>query len=193
MKTIDSTYKEYVGSRDPEFEELFGTKYVIRPLSVGVIVVTGDDKILIGKRESVDTWKGYHGIIAGYVQLPKNLRSPPDINETVVQELFEEAAIRKEEIAILHFLGVTSYSYLMFEGETQILSSELLSRVPIKREFGKFGFVEKNEESLASFICRRKAKVTPACLVSLLYFGIKNYGKSWLASLTDSYEEMHSV
>ena len=183
LEVIDSNYKEYVGSRDPEFEELFGPKYVIRPLGVGVIAVTGDDKILIGKRESVDTWKGYHGTIAGYVQLPKNSSFPPDINETVIRELFEEAAIRKDEIAMLRFLGVTSYSQLVYEVELKTLSSEFFSRAPIEREFGEFRFIEENKKSLANFIRRHKAKITPISLASLIYFGIKNYGKSWLTSL----------
>lgn len=177
--TINSNYMEYVGTRVPEFRKSFGGSCIVNPLSVGLLVVTADGKIPIGRREFVDTWKGFYSTVAGYVQHPKKPRTPPDINKTITQELLEEAAIAREEISNMSFLGSSGNSYLIYEVAVRTSFFELTSRKPTEIEFSKLEFVEKSAKSLKNFIKDNRLRIMPGCLASLIYFGLRHFGRKW--------------
>ncbi len=181
LDTIDSNYKEYVGTREPEFARLFGSSCVVSPLSVGTLVVTVDNKLLLGRRKFVDTWEGFYSTVAGYVQLPRSPKSPPEAIETLRQELFEEAAIDRKEISSFRFLGSVGKSYLVFEVSVEISSSTLLVRQPTEKEFAEFEFLQNDRESIREFIKEKKFKTMPGYLASLIFFGIHHFGEEWVS------------
>ena len=52
--TCLSSFKEWIGTKISEFNRLFGQKRIIKPLSVGSMVVTSDNKWIIGRRLKKD-------------------------------------------------------------------------------------------------------------------------------------------
>lgn len=183
LDTIDSNYKEYVGTREPEFARLFGSSCMVRPLSVGALVVTADNKLLLGRRKFVDTWEGFYSSVAGYVQLPRSPRSPPEVIEALKQELFQEAAIDEKEISSSRFLGPVGKSYLVFEVNVGVPSSTLSARQPTEKEFARFEFLQKGAEAIKGFIIQNKFNIMPGCLASLIFFVIHHFGEEWVSNL----------
>ena len=95
----NTDYKEFIGTQDPEFINRFGKKYTANPLSTGTVLVTQDNKIILGKRSSsgTDTGKNKISVIGGYLDPTKDLVNH---NNTVVdtfhgikREIFEETGI----------------------------------------------------------------------------------------------------
>jgi hypothetical protein len=183
ITTIDSNYKEYVGTRKPKFAKLFDHRYVVNPLSVGALVITSDNKLLLGKRKNVDIWEGFYSTVAGYVQIPESPRSPPDVMGALKQELFQEAAIDENEISDSQFLGTVGKSYLIFEINIHISSSTMVDRQPMDKEFVRFEFLQSDREFIKRFIEHKRFKIMPECLASLIFFGIRHFGENWAASL----------
>lgn len=187
LYTIDSSYKEYVGSRDPVFKTLFGSSHCIDPLSIGAVVVTADSKILMGKRKGIQTVggskEGPYSIVAGYVQLSKKTTNSPDPTAALYQELFEEASIHQEEILNHKILGLVERSYLAFEVRSKAFSFQLMSRNPAEEEFARLEFVDNDHNSLREFVKQKKSDIMPKCLASLVYFGVSHFGESWASAL----------
>jgi hypothetical protein len=181
INTIDSNYKEYVGTREPEFAKLFSSRYVINPLSVGALVITSDGKLLLGKRKYVDTWEGFYSTIAGYVQLPQAPMSPPDVIEALRQELFQEAAICEKEVTSSRFLGSAGESYLIFEVNIEIPSSTVMDREPVEKEFARIEFLQSDRKAIKKFIKQKKFNIMPGCLASLIFFGMQRFGDEWVS------------
>jgi len=184
--TIDSDYQEYVGTRNSEFKKLFGTDFVVNPLSIGLLVATSDYKILIGRRKFVDTWEGFYSTVAGYVQHPKRPETPPDLNETINQELFQEAAIVSKDIVNVNFLGSFGDSYLIYEVKVKVAYSELVSRKPSEVEFARLEYIENADDALELFVDANRLAIMPGCLRGLIYFGLQHFGTKWGSDLADT-------
>ena len=74
-----SSFKEYLGTNNSKFKRLFNSSNVIRPISVGTMIITSDNKWIIGKRLGTKNYKGYYSLIAGYMDPSKDLiNSKPD-------------------------------------------------------------------------------------------------------------------
>jgi hypothetical protein len=44
-----SSFKEWIGTKSNRFKELFGQNRIIKPMSVGTMIVTADNKWIIGR------------------------------------------------------------------------------------------------------------------------------------------------
>jgi len=47
--TCMSSFKEWIGTKSNRFKELFGQNRIIKPMSVGTMIVTADNKWIIGR------------------------------------------------------------------------------------------------------------------------------------------------
>jgi hypothetical protein len=62
-----SSFKEYVGTCSNEFKRLFGQDNIVRPLSVGTMIITTENKWIIGRRLETHNYQGYYTLVAGYM------------------------------------------------------------------------------------------------------------------------------
>ncbi|MGI0043578.1 MAG: hypothetical protein ACRD47_07690, partial [Nitrososphaeraceae archaeon] len=50
FNTSMSSFKEWIGTKNNKFKKLFGQNKTIKPLSVGSMIITDDNKWIIGRR-----------------------------------------------------------------------------------------------------------------------------------------------
>ena len=68
-----SSFKEYVGTCSNEFNRLFGQDNIVRPLSIGTMIITTNDKWIIGRRLETHDYHGYYTLAAGYMNPDRNV------------------------------------------------------------------------------------------------------------------------
>ena len=91
----DTDYKELVGTRGHEFIRRYGREQSANPLSVGAVLVTMDNRIILGKRSAagIDVGKSAISVPAGCVDPKKDTSTIIDNNENSI-DIFN--AIRRE-------------------------------------------------------------------------------------------------
>ena len=71
--TCLSSFKEWIGTKSKGFNKLFGQDKVIKPLSVGSMIVTSDNKWIIGRRINTYDLEGQYALPGGYVDPDKDI------------------------------------------------------------------------------------------------------------------------
>jgi hypothetical protein len=67
------SFEEYVRACSNEFKRLFGQKNIVRPLSVGTMIITTDNKWIIGRRLETHDYQGSYTLVAGYMDPDKDV------------------------------------------------------------------------------------------------------------------------
>ena len=83
LQLSDTHYKEFVGTRDHEFIRRYGIEQSASPLSVGVVLVTMDNRIILGKRSAarIDASKSTISVPAGYIDPKKDMTNTSEKND----------------------------------------------------------------------------------------------------------------
>ncbi len=134
-------------------------KYFSMALSVGMVVETKDDYILIARRsEKVESYKNTFHTIAGQVEFKKGEPLRPNIfKKAVINEMTSEAGLKENEYK-LYFMGLVI--------NNQNLKPELI-------------FIAKSKVNLVDILLRKKTEGFEARLM----FGLKKEDlKSFLKS-----------
>jgi 8-oxo-dGTP pyrophosphatase MutT (NUDIX family) len=96
-----SSFKEWIGTKSDKFKKLFGQNRIIKPLSVGTMIVTADNKWIIGRRLKTYDFEGQYTLLAGYMDPDKDLvNSKPDPFFAIKREIEEETGINKIEVLV---------------------------------------------------------------------------------------------
>src|SRR5919108_5963797 len=99
--TCMSSFKEWIGTKSNKFKKLFGQNRIIKPLSVGTMIVTADNKWIIGRRLKTYDFEGQYTVLAGYMDPDKDLvNSKPDPFFAIKREIEEETGINKIEVLV---------------------------------------------------------------------------------------------
>jgi hypothetical protein len=103
LHLTDTDYKDFVGTRTPEFIAAFGKEKIANPLSAGAVLITEDNMLLLVRRSSsIDGSKSAISVIAGYMDPQKGVvcnskKDGPDYADIVdifhgiEREIFEES------------------------------------------------------------------------------------------------------
>jgi hypothetical protein len=74
-----STFKEYIGSHTDDFRRLFGQNKLIRSIVVGTMIITSDNKWIVGRRLNTFEYEGCYALKAGCMDPTKDMfDSKPD-------------------------------------------------------------------------------------------------------------------
>ena len=68
-----SSFNKYVGTFSNEYKRLFGQDNIVRPLSVGTMIITTDNKWILGRRLGTHDYQGYYTQVAGYMDPDKDI------------------------------------------------------------------------------------------------------------------------
>jgi len=80
---------------------LFGQDNIVRPLSIGTMIITTDDKWIIGRRLETHDYQGYYTLVAGYMDPDKDILDfKPDPLVAIKRELKEETGI-EETVSVI--------------------------------------------------------------------------------------------
>ncbi len=184
MVLSDTSYKTYVGTRNEKFRTIFSAESAVNPLSVGTIVITSDEKCIIGVRGGhVDSYHGQYGTIAGYMEAGTDMtENLPDPFITMTRELEEESGVEPASIKQMVCLGLTgTYQTLMaYKTAIEMTSQEFLAHTPTEFEFTEFKILNLDRNSIHEFIRSENARIAPYCLANLMLLGINEFGMDWV-------------
>jgi 8-oxo-dGTP pyrophosphatase MutT (NUDIX family) len=172
--TCISSFKEWIGTKSNEFKELFGQNRIIfiKPLSVGTMLVTADNKWIIGRRLKTYDFEGQYTLLAGYMDPDKDIvNSKPDPFFAIKREIEEETGINKDcDIGNITCLGLdgTDQPYLAFSTQLKMSYNELISNIPKEKEFKKFEAYQHERQSIENFIISNYKELTPHTLANML-------------------------
>jgi 8-oxo-dGTP pyrophosphatase MutT (NUDIX family) len=187
LELQNTSYKYLVGTGDREFISSFGHKETANPLSVGAVVVTSDNRFVVGKRRN-DLYfnPGKYSIIAGTMDREKDFTDgKPDPFRAVLRELLEEKGVNQNSIREILCLGLIynvdyNQSYLPFSIVLGVSSQALMNSFPQEDEFENFVYVKVDKESVLNFLAENRDRVSQTCMGNILLFGRKVFGGAWL-------------
>src|SRR5437763_8532356 len=96
----NTSYKEYVTTREPEFAWGRARQELGNALSVCSVVETGDGYILLDKRQGVDVYAGRYHAIGGFFERDLDMTTTrPDPFAAICREIREETGIQLKDIS----------------------------------------------------------------------------------------------
>jgi 8-oxo-dGTP pyrophosphatase MutT (NUDIX family) len=183
----NTSYKIFVGARDKEFTSEFGRKMKANPLSVGAVVLTSDNRFIVGRRRS-DLYfnKGKYAVIAGVMDREKDFTNgAPDPFEAILRELWEEKGVDRKDVKEILSLGLVynidyDQTYMPFYVRLGIPLSTLEKTVPQEQEFEKFIYIDAELGVVSNFLIQTIGLLSQTCLGNILLFGKKTFGEAWM-------------
>jgi 8-oxo-dGTP pyrophosphatase MutT (NUDIX family) len=163
----DTDYKEFVGTRNQDFATTFPKEKMSNPVSVGVILISKDNKLILGRRSSsIDSDKSSISVVAGYLDPRKDLIRVPhsnsqrvDIFYGICREIHEETGIEKKDIVELTCIGLIDNKLhnqinIPFYARLNLLAQDVLNRAKYcsKKEFAELSVMQNNEQSIKEFM-----------------------------------------
>jgi hypothetical protein len=172
-----SDFKEFIGTNRIQFKEKFGHTKTVRPLSIGTMIVTSDNKWIIGKRTSsrIHYYEGQYAVVAGYMDPAKDtINLEPDPFFAIQREMMEEtgATTQKDihdEIICLGLIDIEQ-PYLAFVSTLNISFKQLASGTPKEREFEALQAHDNTKASIENFILKNYTRIAPHSLANILMF-----------------------
>jgi len=89
----NTSYKEYVTTRVPEFFQGRSREELGNALSVCAVVETSDGSILLDKREGVDVYVGRYHVIGGFFERDLDMGERPDPFGAICREIRDSLRI----------------------------------------------------------------------------------------------------
>jgi 8-oxo-dGTP pyrophosphatase MutT (NUDIX family) len=174
LDTCKSSFKEWLGTKNRSFKDVLGVSEnrIIRPLSIGSMIVTADNKWVIGRRVKAHGFIGQYAVVGGYMD-PDNdlLNSKPDPFFAVKREIEEETGIDKKwDIDNVICLGLNDIDqpYLAFNAHLKISYEELISKIPEERELGRLEAYDYEKQIIRNFVLSNYKDLTPHTLANML-------------------------
>jgi hypothetical protein len=186
LQLSDTDYKEFVGTRDCEFVRRFGIQYTANPLSVGAVLVTKDNKIVLGKRaeDIVDVGKSKVSVVAGYLDPKQDMVNSDaadddnnniDIFSAVKREIYEETGIIEEK----HIIDLMCMGLIANKENNQInipfycklnipaKEFEVKNSSSSQKEFSKIIIIDNSVQSIDDFISATENQLSDIIIPTL--------------------------
>jgi ADP-ribose pyrophosphatase YjhB (NUDIX family) len=181
----DTSYKEYVTTRMPDFAHKHALQNLGNPLAVCSVVETCDNYILLDKRQGVDVYVGRYHVIGGFFERILDMNAQPDPFAAMRREIREETGIQAADIEEQYSLGVvydlqTPHAEMCFLTRLNVSLHEVLhSRIPEEDEIKHLYSLQVTAESLHEFIVTHHGNISATGEPNLLLYGGEKFGKRW--------------
>jgi 8-oxo-dGTP pyrophosphatase MutT (NUDIX family) len=180
----NTSYKEYVTTRVPEFANKHARAELSNPLSVCSVVETSDGHILLDKREGVDVYVGRYHVIGGFFERDLDMGQRPDPFGAIQRELREETGVQLADISTQCCLGAvydvaTPHGELVFLTQLHITLAEVHTREPEDREIKHLHSLFITADSLRDFILQHHGNISATGEPNLLLYGQLKFGLAW--------------
>jgi 8-oxo-dGTP pyrophosphatase MutT (NUDIX family) len=189
----DTTYKEYVTTRIPEFAEGRSRQDLGNALSVCSVVETSDGYILLDRRQGVDVYAGRYHVIGGFFErgLDSDGAAQPDPFAAMRREIREETGIQVGDIREQYSLGVvydleTPHAEMCFLTRLGITVAEVLTREPEEDEIKQLRTLQVSADSLREFIVSNHGNISSTGEPNLLMYGGWKFGEAWFEEVMGS-------
>ncbi len=184
----DTTYKEYVTTRVPEFAAGRTRQELGNALSVCSVVETSDSYILLDKRQGVDVYVGRYHVIGGFFERNVDVTAGsarPDPFGAMRREIREETGVQADDIDEQHCLGVVydvrvPHGEMCFLTRLNITRDEVVhQRTPEEDEIKELLTLHITPESLRAFIINNHGNISATGEPNLLLYGAQKFGEAW--------------
>ncbi len=183
----NTSYKEYVTTREPDFARGRDRSELSNALSVCSVVETSDRYILLDRREGVDTYVGRYHVIGGFFERDLDstaTTAQPDPFAAITREIREETGIQPADIRAQYCLGAVydltlPHCELCFLTHLNISLQEVRTRVPEDDEVQHLHTLHVTPESLSDFIHTNHGHISPTGEPNLLMYGAVEFGEGW--------------
>lgn len=182
----DTTYKEYVTTRVPEFALTHPRQDLGNALSVCSVIETSDESILLEKRQGVDVYVGRYHVIGGFFErmLDTDQGKQPDPFAAMRREIREETGIQADDIRDQYCLGAvydltTPHAELCFLTRLHIPLAEVQKRQPEDEEIQHLLSLPITEESLRAFLLAHHGNISATGEPNLILYGRWKFGIEW--------------
>jgi 8-oxo-dGTP pyrophosphatase MutT (NUDIX family) len=185
----NTTYKEYVGTREASYAQAHDRSELANPLAVCAVVRTSDAKILIEKRAGTDVYVGRYHVIGGYADRNKDLRTSSfNPFDAITREVNEETGLALTPHSFicsgLAYDVLTPHPELCFVAQAQHSHQVLEAHKKSDGEIRALEFLEDSPESLQNFLRTHHGKISATGEAALLLHGLHSYGQPWFAAAT---------
>jgi 8-oxo-dGTP pyrophosphatase MutT (NUDIX family) len=187
----NTSYKEYVTTREPSFALHHARQELGNAISTCSVVETSDAHILLDKRQGVDVYVGRYHVIGGFFERDLDM-SPassdadqrPDPFAAMRREIREETGIQAADIVSQHCLGVVydiviPHAEFCFLTRLNIPLSTVLTRTPEEDEIKQLHTLYVTAESLREFIVAHHGHISATGEPNLLLYGKVRFGEAW--------------
>lgn len=186
----DTSYREYVITREPAFARHRKRAELGNPLAVCSVIETSDGAILLDKRQGVDVYVGRYHVIGGFFErsLDTTAQQQPDPFRAMRREIREETGILVADISAQHCLGLvydltTPHAELCFLTQLRIPLAEVLQRKPADQEIKTLETLYVTPESLRTFILEHHGNISATGEPNLLFYGAQKFGEEWFTEI----------
>ena len=95
----DTSYKEYVTTRTPDFAKKHARQHLGNPLAVCSVVETSDNYILLDKRQGVDVYVGRYHVIGGFFERELDMEDTSQIHLPRFVERYARRQAYRQQIS----------------------------------------------------------------------------------------------
>ena len=180
----DTDFRSAVGTGNAAFSASFPQEPRANPLSVSVILVTTDSRIVLEERSRTNSWRRKYHVIAGFMEQGHDARDgKPHPFDTMRREVQEELALKLT--GPLHATGLvrtTTGSELCFMSRLEISFEELLDimdRGKTDAEIDTLITIDDSPAAVESFLALHPVDFVPSGRACLLLYGRVAYGEDW--------------
>lgn len=152
--TIHSTYDDFFVSNTHEFLQKFPLEEPPNPLSVGIILVTNDEKIVLGIRNNnVAHQKNTLTVPSGMIDKTDVINdNQVDSFHAIIREVFEETNIPQHSLFDMRCIGLIwnglhRQTYMPFFGRTNLKSNDIKEMFHTG-EFSELVFIPNSVDSI---------------------------------------------
>jgi 8-oxo-dGTP pyrophosphatase MutT (NUDIX family) len=183
----DTSYKEYVTTRVPEFAVGRARHELGNALSICSVVETSDGFILLDRRQGVDVYAGRYHVIGGFFERNSDIAAgstQPDAFAAMRREIREETGIQSTDMREQYALGLvydltTPHAEICFLTRLHIPLSEVQTRQPEDDEIKQLHTLHMTAESLRTFILHHHGNISATGEPNLLLYGAWKFGLEW--------------
>jgi 8-oxo-dGTP pyrophosphatase MutT (NUDIX family) len=185
----DTSYKEYVITREQTFAQDRPRIELSNPLAVCSVIETSDGMILLDQRQGLDVYNGRYHVIGGFFERSIDVTAQqPDPFQAIQREIREETGILATDICEQYCLGLVydltmPHSELCFLTRLRIPLAEVQQRKSADNEIKALQTLSVTEKSLSQFIQQQHGNISATGEPNLLFYGAWKFGEPWLEEL----------
>ena len=185
----NTSYKEYVTTRVPEFFQGRSRQELGNALAVCSVVETSDGHMLLDKRQGVDVYVDRYHVIGGFFERQLDTAAArPDPFGAICREIREETGIQLVDIAEQYCLGVvydvtTPHAEMCFLTRLKLSLAEVSTRTPEEDEIQQLESLAVTAKSLRAFVLEHHGNISATGEANILLYGALKFGERWFGEV----------